>query len=96
MQPWQIKALKLEMSVLNHLDEFTHEHALCFLIGVILLLLALLMWVLSGALWRKEGESMSHVRPVIFIHPPGPPSLPNTLDSFPPWRDHPDCNHDEH
>jgi hypothetical protein len=28
MQPWQIKALKLEMSALNHLDGFIHEHAL--------------------------------------------------------------------
>ena len=80
MQPWQIKALKLEMSALNHLDEFTHEHALCFLIGVICLLLALLAWVLSGALRRKGGKSMSHIRPAIFFGVHRPPSPPETLD----------------
>ena len=54
MQPWQIKALELEASGLKHLDGFIHEHALYFLIGAIYLLLALLAWVLSGALRRKE------------------------------------------
>jgi hypothetical protein len=31
MQPWQIKALELEVSGLKHLDGFIHEHALGFL-----------------------------------------------------------------
>jgi hypothetical protein len=57
MQPWQIKALELEASGLKHLDGFVHEHALYFLIGAIYLLLALLAWVLSGALRRKGGKS---------------------------------------
>ena len=68
MQPWQIKALELEMSALNHLDEFIHEHALYFLIGVIGLLLALLAWVLSGALRRKAGKSRSPVNLGVMFH----------------------------
>ena len=73
MQPWQIKALKLEMSALNHLDGFIHEHALWFLIGAIYLLLALLAWVLNGGLRCKGGKSMSCVRPAIIIRLPGSP-----------------------
>jgi hypothetical protein len=97
MQPWQIKALELEMSALNHLDGFIHEHALWFLIGAIYLLLALLAWVLSGALRRKGGQSMSHVRPVIFIHLPGPPPPPPEFDPFPPPHHsaHCDCDDDD-
>jgi hypothetical protein len=34
MQPWQISALKLEVSALNHLDGFIREHAVYFLIRV--------------------------------------------------------------
>jgi hypothetical protein len=78
MQPWQIKALELEASGLKHLDGFVHEHALYFLIGAIYLLLALLAWVLSGALRPKGGQPITHVRPVFFIHLPGPPPPPRT------------------
>ena len=97
MQPWQIKALELEVSALNHLDGFIHEHALWFLIGAIYLLLALLVWVLSGALRRKGGKSMLHIRPVIFIHLPGPPPDTDTFDPFPPPHHsaHCDCDDDD-
>jgi hypothetical protein len=85
MQPWQIKALELEVSALKHLDGFIHEHALYFFIGVIYLLLALLVWILSGALRRKGGKSTSHVWPVIFIDVSGtPPPPPDRFDPFPP------------
>jgi len=84
MQPWQIKALELEASALNHLDGFIHEHALYFLIGAIYLLLALLAWVLSGALRRKGGKLMSCVQPAIIIRLSGPPPPPDTFDPFPP------------
>ena len=57
MQPWQIKALELEASALKLLDGFIHEHALYFFIGAICLLLALLVWVLCGALRRKGPQS---------------------------------------
>ena len=77
MQPWQIKALELEASGLKHLDGFIHEHALYFLIGAIYLLLALLAWVLSGALRRKGGKSTHHIRPAIFIDLT--PYFPNKL-----------------
>ena len=83
MQPWQIKALELEAAGLKQLDGFVHEHALGFFIGAIGLLLALLAWVLSGALRRKGGNF--HVRPVVFIPLPGPPPPPpDTFDPFPP------------
>jgi hypothetical protein len=100
MQPWQIKALELEVSALNHLDGFIHEHALYFLIGAIYLLLALLVWVLCGALRRKGGQSTHHVRPVIFIELPGQPPPPEEppFDPFPPYREssHCDCDCDDH
>jgi len=76
MQSWQIKTLELEVSALNRLDGFIHEHALYFLMGAIYLLLALLVWVLCGALRRKGGPSTNHVRPVIFIELPGQPPPP--------------------
>ena len=85
MQPWQIKALELESSGLKHLDGFIHEHALYFLVGAIYLLLALLAWVLSGALRRKVGKSTHHVCPAIIIRLPGP--TPPPPDPFPPYRE---------
>ena len=95
MQSWQIKALELEVSALKFLDGFIREHALYFFIGAIFLLLAILAWVLSGALRRKGGKSMPHVRPVLFIHLPGPPP-PNldTFDPFPPPHHSAHCDHD--
>jgi hypothetical protein len=74
MQPWQIKALELETSALKSLDGFIHEHALCFLIGAIYFLLALLIWVLSGGL-RRKFPNQPHVRAGIgiFIQPHAPP-----------------------
>ena len=96
MKPWQIKALELEASGLKHLDGFIHEHALGFFIGAIYLLLALLVWVLSGALRRKNGKSALHVRPAIFIHLSGPPRLDvDTFDPFPPAPRSAQCGHDD-
>ena len=60
----------------------------------IYLLLALLAWVLSGALRRKGGKSTHHVRPAIIIHlPKSPPPPP---DPFPPCREPPCCDCDDH
>jgi hypothetical protein len=98
MQTWQIKALELEVSALKHLDGFIHDHALYFFIGVIYLLLALLVWVLSGALRRNGGKSTSNVQPVIFIDVSGPPPPPpDTFDPFPPphHSTHCDCDNDD-
>ena len=97
MQSWQIKALELEASALKNLDGFVHEHALYFSIGAIYLLLALLVWVLSGALRRKGGQYTHHVRPVIFIELPGPPPPPPEFDPFPPphYCEHCNCNDDD-
>ena len=95
MQSWQIKALELEASALKHLDGFIHEHALCFFIGAIYLLLALLAWVLSGALRRKGGKSTPHVRPAFFIHLPGPPPpFREMFEPFPPPHNSAHCDHD--
>ena len=100
MQPWQIKALELEASGLKQLDGFIREHPPYFLIGAIYLLLALLVWILSGVLQRKQGKFTHHVRPVIFIDltgPPPPPSEP-PFDPFPSYREssHCDCDCDDH
>jgi hypothetical protein len=95
MQPWQIKALKLEVLALDHLDGFIHEHALGFFIGAIYLLLALLAWVLSGGLRRKGGKSALHVRLGLFIHLPGPPPPPPEFDPFPPPHHSVHCDYDD-
>ena len=96
MQPWQIKALELEVSVLKNLVGFIHEHALVFFIGAIYLLLALLAWVLSGGLRRKGGKSALHVRPGLFIHLPGSPPPPlDTFNPFPPPHHSAHCDHDD-
>jgi hypothetical protein len=86
MQSCQIKALELEVSALNRLDGFIHEHALYFLIGAIYLLLALLVWVLCGALRPKRGKPTSYVRPAIVIRLPGTPPPPSEppFEPFPP------------
>jgi hypothetical protein len=96
MQPWQMKALELEVSGLKHLDGFIHGNALGFFIGAIYLLLALLAWVLCGALRRKGGKLMFHIRPAVFIHLSGPPPPhPDTLDPFPPPHHSAHCDHDD-
>jgi hypothetical protein len=95
MQTWQIKALELEASALKHLDGFIHEHALYFLIAVIYLLLAFLIWVLCGGLRPKGGNPLSHIQPAIIIHLAGaPPPVADTCDPFPPLRDPSDCHCD--
>jgi hypothetical protein len=98
MQPWQIKALELEVSALNHFDGFIREHALYFLIGAIYLLLALLVWVLCGALRRKGGQSTHYIRPVIFIELSGQPPQPQEppFDPFPPLREPDYYDHDDY
>ena len=94
MQPWQIKILDLEASGLKHLDGFIHEHALYFLIGAIYLLLALLVWVLSGASRGKGGKRASHIRLGLYIHLLGSPPPPsNTFDPFPPPHHSTHCDH---
>jgi len=96
MQAWQIKAVELEVSVLKHLDGFVHEHALHFLIGAIYLLLALLALVWSGASRPKGGRPTTRVRPVFFVHLPGPlPPPPDMFDPFPPQHHSAHCDHDD-
>jgi len=96
MQSWQIKALEVEDTALRHLDGYVHEHALYFLIGIIYLLLALLVWVLRNALLRNATKSRPHVQPIIFIHLPGtpPPAPGEQFDPFPALRDPPDYHYD--
>lgn len=91
MQPWQIKVLELEGSLLESLGGFIHAHALCFLIAAIYLLLAVLAWVLSGGLRPKGGKSLPYVRSGIIILPGTPPPPPETFDPFPPPH-HPVCD----
>ena len=92
MQSLEIKAIEMEDTAFRHLDGCVHDHALYILIGIIYVLLALLAWVLSGTLRRRDGKPLSHVRPVIFIHLPGtPPPRPDTFEPFPPMRE---CDRD--
>jgi hypothetical protein len=96
MQPWQIKALELETSGLKQLDGFVHEHALGFFIGAIYLLLALLAWVLSGALRRNGGKRKPQIRPALLIRLPGTPRLDlDTFDPFPPAPGSAHFGHDD-
>jgi hypothetical protein len=99
MPTWEMKALEWEVSALKHLDGFMDEHALFFFVGAIYLLLALLVWVLSGGLRRKlwKGKPIPHLRPVIVVLiPVGQPPPPlEPFDPFPPLHhpvhdDHPD------
>jgi hypothetical protein len=93
MQPWQIKALELETSMLKHLDGFIDEHALCFLIAAIYLLLALVVWVLADGLRRRLKERACGVTPVIIIELPAPrPRERDEFDPFPPPRDWRECD----
>jgi hypothetical protein len=72
------------------------DHALVFFIGAIYLLLALLAWVLSGALRRKGEKPVSHVRPAIIVHlgETPPPPRPEPFD--PPYWEPPPCDSDDH
>ena len=96
MQSWQIKALELEDTAFRHLDGFVHEHELCFLIGIIYLLLALLVWVWCGGMRSKDGKLIPSVQPGIIIHLAKtlPPAPGESFDPFPALRDPPDCHYD--
>ncbi len=87
MQSWQIKALELEASVLKHLDGFIHDHALYFLIGVIYLLLALVVWVLCGGLRTNGGKPLCRLQPTIVIHLPETPPPEPAFNPFLPLRE---------
>ena len=97
MQPFEMKALELEMMALTNLDGFIHEHALYFLMAVIYLMLALLVWVLCGALRRTGGKSKPRVRHGIAIYIPiGRPPAPPEFDPFPPCREPSPGDGDDH
>jgi hypothetical protein len=95
MQPWQIKALGLKESALDALNGFMRDNALWFFIGAIYLLLALLVWVLSGALRRKGGKPMLDIRPVIVVHIPVGQSPPSPEPFDPPYREPSHCDWDD-
>jgi hypothetical protein len=98
MQTWNMKALEWEVSAFKHLDGFIDDHALIFFVGAIYLLLALLVWVLSGGLRRKlwKGKPIPHVRLVIFVQIPigRPPAPPEPFNPFPPHQEPPDSDCD--
>ena len=101
MQPWQIKALELEVATLKELDGFIHEHALYFFIGGTYLLLTLgigLILLFSRGRKSAKGKPTHYARPVIFIYvsgPPPPPPPPETFDPFPPPHHYRHCDHDD-
>ena len=94
MQSWQIKALKLEVSALDALSEFIRQHALCFLVGIIGLLIVLLAWVLGGGLRQRSKQLPGTVYPTIVIRLPGPPP-PQPEDFDPPPHFSAPYDHDD-
>jgi len=94
MQTWQIKALKLEVSALDALSEFIRQHALCFLVGIIGLLIVLLAWVLGGGLRQRSTQLPGTVYPAIVIRLPGPPP-PQPEDFDPPPHFSAPYDHDD-
>ena len=100
MQPMQIQALELEQSVLKFLDGVIADYGVNIFMGLVFLLIPFLAWVLSGGLRRTQlkGKPTPPVTAAmgvqITIGRPTPPSEP--FDPFPPLRDPPDCDHDDH
>jgi hypothetical protein len=92
MTSWQIRALNLGESALEHSSRFIAEHALAFAVGLILVLIALGIWVLVRGFVRKppEGKSGFRVPPgIIKVEAPSRPTEPE-FDTFPPphyWRE---------
>lgn len=50
MQSWQIKALEQEQSVLKFLDGVIADYGLYIFMGLVLILIPILAWLLSGGL----------------------------------------------
>ena len=95
MQSWQIKLLELEAAALKHLDGFTSMTTLCFH-RAIYLLLALVVWVLTGGLRRRFKLPQCSSAPVIVIQSPEPPREPDDCVLFPPPHQWQECDcHDE-
>ena len=88
MQPWQIKALELEQSVLNFLDRVLANYGLYIFMGLVFLLVPILAWVLSGGLRRKllKSKPVPDVTAVIGVQIPigRPTPPPEPFDPFPP------------
>jgi hypothetical protein len=99
MQPIQIKALELEQSVFKFLDGVISDYGVYIFMVLVFLLIPFLAWVLSGGLRRKQlkGKPTPHVMAAIGVQitigRPTPP--PEPLESFPPMRDPPCCDHDD-
>jgi hypothetical protein len=100
MQPMQIRALELEQSVLKFLGGVLADHGIYIFMGLVFLLISFLAWVLSGGLRRKllKGKPIPHVTSAIGVQITigRPTSPPESFDAFPPLRDPPDCDCDDH
>jgi hypothetical protein len=91
MQPWQIKALELEVSALDHLGGVIADYGLYIFVAFAYLLIPFSIWALSGGLRRKllKGKPMPHIQPGIVIHFPigRPTPPPEPVDPFPSVRE---------
>jgi hypothetical protein len=100
MQPIEIKALELEQSALKFLDGVIADYGLYIFMGIVFLLIPFLAWVLSGGLRRKllKSKPIPHVTSGIGVQIPigRPVPPPEPFDPFPPLRDSPNCDHDDH
>lgn len=98
MQPWRIKALELEASALKSLDGIIADYGPYLFFGLVILLMAFGIWVLSVGLRRKllKGTPLPYSRPIIFIRLPGPPPPPtDTFDPFPPPHHYRHCDSED-
>lgn len=86
MSPWEIKILKLEESVLNHLDVIFSHHGAYAVMGVVCLWMLLVVWVIVGVSRLRAKGYRFHWRPVIFIERPAPPRPPEPPSVFPLWQ----------
>jgi hypothetical protein len=69
---------------------------LCFLVGVIGLLIVLLAWVLGGGLRQRSKHLPGTVHPAIVIRLPGPPPPePDDFNPFPPPHFNARYDHDD-
>ena len=100
MPSWEIKGLGLEQSVLKFLDGVISDYGVYIFVGFAFLLIPVLAWVLSGGLRQKllKDKPIPHVTATIGVQIPigRPTPPPEPFDPFPPLRDPPDYDRDDH
>jgi hypothetical protein len=87
MTSWGINILKLEGSILRHLDVIFSHHGVYAIMGFACLCVLLLGWVMVDVSRRKAKGLIGDMRPVVFIELPSPPPRSEPENPFPPRCD---------